>query len=168
VDLSMVWVQADVYEANLPFIQVGQPATVTLDYKPGKTWRGRVVFIDPTVDPATRTVKARLELANPEGELKPEMYAHVVIGGSRAAGIAIPESAVIATGERNIVFVSKGDGMFEPREVVLGARVRNFYEIKQGISEGEKVVTGANFLLDSESKLKAALSAGSGEHKHGS
>ena len=161
VDLSAVWVLADVYEVNLPFVRVGQPATMTLDYKPGKIWRGRVTFIDPTVDPATRTVKARLEFANPDGELKPEMYAHIVVGGTRATGIAIPDSAVIATGERNIVFVAKGDGVFEPREVVLGARVRNMYEIKQGVSEGEKVVIGASFLLDSESKLKAAVSAGS-------
>lgn len=168
VDLSIVWVQADVYEVNLPSVKIGQPATIELDFKPGKTWRGKVVFIDPTVDPTTRTVKARLEFANPNGELKPEMYAHVVIGGSTATGIAVPDDAVIATGERNIVFVAKGEGVFEPREVTLGTRVRNLYEIKKGISEGEQVVTGANFLLDSESKLKAATSAGAGEHKHGS
>jgi membrane fusion protein, copper/silver efflux system len=161
VDLSVVWVLADIYEVNLPFVQTGQPAAMDLDYRPGKTWRGKVVFIDPTLDASTRTVKARLEFANPNNELKPEMYAHVVIGGSRATGIAVPESAVIATGERDIVFVAKGDGVFEPREVVLGVHVRNMYEIKQGVSEGEKVVTGANFLLDSESKLKAAVSSGS-------
>lgn len=166
VDLSTVWVLADVYEVNLPSIKVGQRASITMDYKPGKTWHGKVVFIDPTVDPATRTVKARLEIANPDGTLKPEMYAHVVIGGSIATGITVPDSAVIATGERNIVFIAKEEGVFEPREVVLGVRVRNLYEIKQGVSEGERVVTGANFLLDSESKLKAAI--GSEEHKHGS
>jgi membrane fusion protein, copper/silver efflux system len=168
VDLSTVWVLADIYEVNLPFIRLGQPASISLAYQPGKTWRGRVVFIDPTVDPATRTVKARLEFANPYNELKPDMYADVVIGGSRGSGIAIPESAVIATGERNIVFVAKGNGLFEPREVVLGVRVRNLYEIRQGVMEGEQVVTGANFLLDSESKLKASVSAGAAEHKHGS
>jgi Cu(I)/Ag(I) efflux system membrane fusion protein len=168
VDLSTVWVQADIYEINLPAVKIGQPATINLDYRPGKTWRGKVVFIDPTVDPTTRTIKARLEFANPDGELKPEMYAHVAIGGSTATVIAVPETAVIATGERYIVFVAKGDGVFEPREVLLGSRVQNFYEIKKGVSEGEKVVTGANFLLDSESKLKAATSAGTGEHKHGS
>jgi Cu(I)/Ag(I) efflux system membrane fusion protein len=166
IDLSTVWVLADVYEVNLPFVTVGQPATISLDYRPGKTWHGKVAFIDPTVDPATRTVKARLEFANPNGELKPEMYAHVVIGGSMGTAVAIPESAVIATGERNIVFVAKGEGVFEPREVVLGARVRDLYEIRQGISEGEKVVTGANFLLDSESKLKAAVSTGNAEYQH--
>ena len=168
VDLSVVWVQADVYEVNLPSVQIGQPAAMELDYRPGRTWRGKIVFIDPTVDPATRTVKTRLEFANPNNELKPEMYTHVVIGGSRATGIAIPDSAVISTGERNIVFVAKGNGLFEPREVRLGARVGNLCEIKRGILEGEKVVTGANFLLDSESKLKAAVPVGGGEHRHGS
>jgi membrane fusion protein, copper/silver efflux system len=167
VDLSTVWVLADIYEMNLSSVSLGQPATMSLAYRPGKTWRGRIVFINPTVDPATRTVKARLEFSNPNAELKPDMYADIVIGGSRGSGIAVPDSAVIATGERNIVFVSKGDGMFEPREVVLGIRVRGFYEIKRGISEGERVVTGANFLLDSESKLKAASSLDSGEHQHG-
>ncbi len=166
VDLSTVWVQSDIYEVNLSFIRLGQPASMSLSYQPGKTWHGRVTFINPTLDPATRTVKARLEFANPGNELKPDMYADVVIGGARGSGIAVPESAVIATGERNIVFVSKGNGVFEPREVVLGIRVRNLYEIKQGVSEGESVVTGANFLLDSESKLKASVSAMAGEHKH--
>ena len=93
------------------------------------------------------------------------MYAHVVIGGSSGTGIGIPDSAVISTGERNIVFVAKGEGIFEPREVLLGVHVRNLYEIKEGLSEGERVVTGANFLLDSESKLKAATSS-SGQHQH--
>jgi Cu(I)/Ag(I) efflux system membrane fusion protein len=166
VDLSNIWVLADVYEANLPFVSLGLPASMTLAYRPGKIWHGRVTFINPTVDPSTRTVKARLEFANPDRELKPDMYADIVIGGVRGTGIAVPESAVISTGERNILFVSKGNGVFEPREVVLGARVRNLYEIKQGVSEGESVVTGANFLLDSESKLKATIS-GAGEHKHG-
>ncbi len=167
VDLSVVWVLADVYEVNLPFVNVGRPASMTLAYRPGKTWHGRVTFMNPAVDPATRTVKARLEFANPGNELKPDMYADVVISGARGTGIAVPESAVIATGERDIVFVSKGNGVFEPREVTLGVRVRNLREIKQGVSEGEKVVTGANFLLDSESKLKASVSTGAGEHGHG-
>jgi membrane fusion protein, copper/silver efflux system len=167
VDLSTVWVLADIYEVNAPFVRVGQPASITLAYQPGKTWRGRVTFIDPTVDPATRTLKARFEFANPGNELKPDMYADVVIAGASGNGIAVPESAVISTGERNVVFVSKENGVFEPREVTLGVRVRNLYEIKYGVSEGEKVVTGANFLLDSESKLKASISSGAGEHKHG-
>ena len=166
VNLSNVWVLADIYEVNLPSVHTGQPATISLAYRPGKTWHGRIDFINPTVDPATRTVKARLEFANPGNELKPDMYAEVVIGGTRRTGIAVPDSAVIATGERNIVFVSKGNGVFEPREVVLGSQVRNFVEIKEGVSEREQVVTGANFLLDSESKLKASITAGTGKHQH--
>jgi Cu(I)/Ag(I) efflux system membrane fusion protein len=166
-DLSAVWILADIYESDLPSVRIGQPARITLAYRPGRIWHGRVAFINPTVDPATRTVKARLEFANPGNELKPDMYADVVLGGARARGIAVPESAIIATGERNILFVAKGDGVFEPREVTLGVRVRNFYEIKKGVAEGEKVVTGANFLLDSESKLKASISVGTGGHTHG-
>jgi membrane fusion protein, copper/silver efflux system len=156
VDLSTVWVLADVYEVNLPTVRLGQPASVTLPYEPGRVWRGRVAYIDPTVDPATRTVKARLEIANTGGKLKPEMYADVVIGGLRARGLAVPESAIIATGERDVVFVAKEAGVFEPREVVVGTRIRNMCEILKGVTEGEKVVTGASFLLDSESKLKAS------------
>jgi membrane fusion protein, copper/silver efflux system len=161
VDLSTVWVMADIYEVNLPFLKLGLPATMTLSYQPGKTWKGRVNYINPTLDPATRTVKARLDFANPANELKPEMYADVDIGGLKKFGITVPESAVMDTGERNIVFIAKGEGLFEPREVVLGVRVRGLCEIRQGVSEGEQVVTGANFLLDSESKLQAAV------HRHG-
>ena len=160
VDISTVWVFADIYEVNLPLVNVGQPATVTSPYHPGRTWHGRITFINPTVDPATRTVKARLEFPNPNDALKPDMYTDIVIGGARGTGIAVPENAVITTGERNIVFVAREKGLFEPREVILGVRVRNLYEIKKGVSEGEKVVTGANFLLDSESRLKAAVSSG--------
>ena len=138
VDLSTVWILADIYEGTLPFVTVGQPVSVTSPYRPGRTWHGRVAFINPSVDPATRTVKARLEFPNPNGELKPDMYADIVIGGARGNGIAVPESAVISTGERNIVFVAAGKGVFEPREVILGVRVKNFYEIKKGVSEGEK------------------------------
>jgi membrane fusion protein, copper/silver efflux system len=159
MDLSSIWIQADVYEVNLPFVKIGQPALIQLPYQPGKTLRGRVAFIDPVLDEKTRTVKARLEFSNPGEMLKPEMYVDVIFGGYRGRGIAVPDSAVISTGERTIVFVSKGDGIFEPREVTVGTKVRGFYEIKTGISAGEKVVTGANFLLDSESKLKASMAA---------
>jgi Cu(I)/Ag(I) efflux system membrane fusion protein len=156
-DLSSIWVQADVYEVNLPFLKVGSPAIIELPYQSGKTLRGRVTFINPTLDEKTRTVKARLEFYNPGGMLKPDMYVNVVFGGSVGRGVAVPENAVISTGERMVVFVSKGVGVFEPREVTAGVKVRGFYEIKKGVAAGEKVVTGANFLLDSESKLKASI-----------
>jgi Cu(I)/Ag(I) efflux system membrane fusion protein len=156
-DLSSVWIQADVYEVNLPFVKVGSPTVIELPYQSGKTLRGRVTFINPMLDEKTRTVKARLEFSNPGGMLKPDMYVNVVFGGTMGRGVAVPESAVISTGERMVVFIAKGDGVFEPREVVTGVKVRGFYEIKKGIAAREQVVTAANFLLDSESKLKAAI-----------
>ncbi len=167
VDLSSVWVMADVYEVNLPFVKMGQHAEMLLPYEPGKKFSGRVTYINPTLDEKTRTVKARIEFANPQGVLKPEMYGDVLIHGSRGSGVAVPENAVISTGERSIVFVAKGNGVFEPREVTVGVKVRNLYEIKNGVAAGEQVATGANFLLDSESKLKATLAGAGGGHQHG-
>ena len=164
VDLSTVWVLADVYEANLPFVRLGQAAEMRLTYQPGKIWRGRVTYIPPIVEEKTRTVKVRLEFANPSGSLKPEMYVDVEFKGSLGKTLAVPESAVLSTGERALVFVTDGEGTFEPREVSTGMKVRNYYEIKSGLSAGEKVATGANFLIDSESKLKAAIS-GTGDRK---
>jgi len=158
IDLSTIWVLADVYESNLPFVRMGQPAEVRLSYQPGKVWKGRVTYLYPTVEEKTRTVKVRLEFPNSDGALKPEMYADVEFKGSLGKALAVPESAVLSTGERALVFVAKGEGVFEPREVTTGMKVRNYYEIKSGLSAGEKVATGANFLLDSESKLKAAIS----------
>ncbi|HVN78603.1 MAG TPA: efflux RND transporter periplasmic adaptor subunit [Terriglobia bacterium] len=167
IDLSSIWVLADIYEVNLPFIRIGQPAEITLAYQPSKVWRGLISFIYPTLDEKTRTVKVRIELPNPTEVFKPEMYANVEFKGSLGKALAVPESAVITTGERSLVFVAKGDGQFEPREVKTGVKIRNFYEIKSGLSGGDKVVTGANFLLDSESKLKAAISGMEGGHQHG-
>jgi len=139
-----------------------------LPYQPGKRFSGRVTYINPTLDEKTRTVKARIEIANPQGTLKPEMYGDVLIHGTRGSGVAVPDDAVISTGERSIVFVAKGNGLFEPREVTVGVKVRDLYEIKSGLEAGEQVVTGANFLLDSESKLKATLATGtSAGHQHG-
>jgi Cu(I)/Ag(I) efflux system membrane fusion protein len=163
IDLSTVWVLADVYEVNLPFVKMGQPAEVRLSYQPDRVWKGRVTYLYPTVEEKTRTAKVRLEFPNSGGTLKPEMYVDVEFKGSLGKALAVPESAVLSTGERALVFVAKGEGAFEPREVTTGVKIRNYYEIKSGLSAGEKVATGANFLLDSESKLKAAiLGAGSG------
>lgn len=156
-DLSSVWVLADLYEVNLPFVKVGDPVTISLPFEPGRVFKGSVSYINPTLDEKSRTVKARIEMANPSGALKPDMFADVVFGGQLGHGVAVPDSAVMGTGEREIVFVARGDGLFEPREVKTGVKVRGFYEIKSGVAAGEKVVTGANFLLDSESRLKAAI-----------
>jgi Cu(I)/Ag(I) efflux system membrane fusion protein len=161
-DLSSVWIMADLYENQVPFVKIGDPATVTLAYMPGRIFKGRISYINPALDEKSRTLKVRIELANTSGSLKPDMYAEVILGGSLGRGVAVPDSAVMGTGEREIVFIAKGGGHFEPREVKTGVKVRGYYEIKKGVSAGEQVVTGANFLLDSESKLKAAV-AGSGK-----
>lgn len=161
-DLSRVWVLADVYESEIAFVKLGQEATVALSYLPGREWKGKVTFIAPTVDPMTRTVTVRLELPNPTGELKPEMFADVLLHHTTRDVVAVPESAVLQTGSRSIVFVAKGEGRFEPREVTTGTKSDAWYEIKSGINEGEEVVMQANFLIDSESRLKAALAEMSG------
>jgi len=157
-DLSSVWVVADLYEINVPFVKIGAPATISLSYDPGWVFTGHVSYINPSVDEKSRTVKVRIVLENPSGTLKPDMYVEVGLGGQLGFGVAVPESALMGTGEREMVFIAKGDGLFEPREVKTGVKVRGFYEIKKGVKAGENVVTGANFLLDSESKLKAAIS----------
>jgi len=168
VDLSTVWVIADIYEDNLPLIREGQAAEVSLAFIPGKKLRGRVSYLFPMLDEKTRTAKARLEFTNPGNLLKPEMYADVEIKGSFGKALVIPENAVYSTGERMIVFVATDENQFIPREIVTGIKVRNFYEVREGLVAGENVVTEANFMLDSESKLQAAVSkSDSAVHQHG-
>ena len=168
-NLDRVWIQADVYESELQFIRLGAPATTTLSYIPGRTWTGRVTFIAPTVDPMTRTVKVRSEFDNADGALKPDMFGDVVIQQPARQVVVVPDSAVLQTGTRSVVFVVKGDGTFEPREVSVGTKTDQVYEVRSGLKAGEKVVTQANFLIDSESRLKAALAQmnGPGGHQHG-
>lgn len=156
-NLDHVWIQADVYESELQFIRLGAPATTTLSYLPGRTWKGRVTFIAPTVDPMTRTVKVRSEFENADGALKPDMFGDVVIEQPSRQVVVVPDSAVLQTGTRSVVFVVKGDGTFEPREVSVGTKTEQVYEVRSGLAAGEKVVTQANFLIDSESRLKSAL-----------
>ena len=133
------------------------PADLTLGAFPGKTFTGRVAFIDPQVDPKTRTTKARVELANPGGILKPEMYGEMVIRSQSRKGLVVPIDAVLDSGTRKVVFVALGEGRFEPREVQTGSSLGESIEILSGVKAGEIVVTRANFLVDSESRLKAAL-----------
>ena len=156
-DLGQVWAIADIYEPELPRLKVGMPADLTLGAYPGKTFTGRVAFIDPQVDPKTRTTKARVELANPGALLKPEMYGEMVIRSQARKGLVVPIDAVLDSGTRKIVFVALGDGRFEPREVQTGSGLGEAIEILSGVKAGEIVVTRANFLVDSESRLKAAL-----------
>ncbi len=158
-DLSRVWVIASVYEYELPFVKAGQAATVTLAYLPGRRYEGRVALVYPTLEAATRTVQIRLEFPNPDLALKPEMYGDVELHGDLGMRLAVPASAVLSTGTRDLVFVAGEDGYFEPREVRLGVRLPDAVEILDGVREGERVVTSGNFLIDSESKLKAALKA---------
>ncbi len=156
-DLSHLWVLADVYEADLSAVRVGMPAELGLSYLPGRTWGGAVTYIAPTVEEKTRTIKVRVEVDNSDGELKPGMFADVALKTALGRGLMAPESALLKTGERTLVFVDHGDGRLEPREVQVGAKVAEGVQVVGGLSEGERVVTAANFLLDSESSLKAAL-----------
>jgi membrane fusion protein, copper/silver efflux system len=156
-DLSRVWVLADLYEKDLAAARPGAPARVSLPYQPGREWRGRIAFVSPTVKPDTRTVEVRIELENAEGLLRPDMFADVHLEAEGGAGSlpTVPESAVIHTGERTLVFVDQGQGRYEPREVRLGARVAGAYHVLRGVAAGERVVVSASFLLDSESSLRA-------------
>jgi len=158
-DLSAVWILADVYETDLATVELGMAAEVTLPYQPGRTWRGKVTFVDPLVEPGTRTVKVRIEVANGDYALKPDMFADVVLRRELGDALFVPESAVLKPGDRQIVFLDRGDGRLEPREIQTGARVEGGYAVLAGLAEGDKVVTSANFLIDSESSLKAVLSS---------
>jgi multidrug efflux pump subunit AcrA (membrane-fusion protein) len=159
LDLSHVWVLADVYEYELPRLSAGQRATVTLSYWPGRVWNGTVTYVYPAVDEKTRTVKVRVELDNPKGELKPEMFADVTVHGPARDVLQVPDDAILESGTRNIVFVSEAEGRLAPREVLVGDHGAGAVEIRGGLQEGDVVVRSANFLVDSESRLKAAISA---------
>ena len=152
-NLSTIWVQADVYEYELPFLQVGQSARFTLQAFPGESFSGRVTYIYPYLNKASRTVQVRLEFSNPQVRLKPDMYGTVLIQVDRGPSLAIPDQAVLDSGRRHVVFVAREKGMFEPREVTLGPKVGSFFEVTQGLMEGERIVTSGTFLLDSESRL---------------
>jgi len=158
-DLSHVWVVADVYDADLPIIRLGMPAEVTATYLPGRTWRGSVSNIAPTVEEMTRTVKVRIDVDNAGGALKPDMFTQVELRSDLGSGLVVPDSAVIDTGDRKLVFLDHADGTIEPREVEVGVKLPEGYQVLRGLSKGDRVVTSANFLLDSESSLKAALAA---------
>jgi Cu(I)/Ag(I) efflux system membrane fusion protein len=158
-DLSKVWVLADAYESDLARIRLGMPATLSLQAFPGSLFVGKVIFVDPVLDPKTRTAKVRLEFANPRGELKPEMFGEVTLQAPEREGLRIPADAVIDSGTRKVVFVAVGDGKFQPREVKVAAASGEGVEVLSGLEAGERVVTRANFLVDSESRLRASLAA---------
>jgi multidrug efflux pump subunit AcrA (membrane-fusion protein) len=158
-DLSQVWVLLDVYEYEMPNVRVGTPVELRLTYYPGETFSGTVAYVYPYLDGKTRTNKVRVQLENPGLRLKPDMYANAQIRIPFPDRLAVPESAVLDSGTRQIAFIASGDGFFQPREVRLGQRADGYIEILDGLSEGEQVVVAANFMVDSESQLKAALNA---------
>lgn len=161
-DLTHVWVFADVYESELQSVRVGTPAQVVAG---GQTVAGRVTFIGPVVAAQTRTASVRIELDNRAGLLKPDMFADVILQEPIGSSVAIPDSAVMNTGTRSVVFVATGNGTFEPREVMIGAKANGYYAIRAGVQPGDRVVVDANFLVDSESRLKSALSQMNGAHQ---
>jgi Cu(I)/Ag(I) efflux system membrane fusion protein len=159
-DTSTIWVLADVSEHDLGLVKLGQQVAIRVRSLPGRTFTGVVALIYPQVNMENRTVRVRIEIPNPEGLLLPDMFADVEFTtGSDAPVIAVPDSAVIDTGTRQVVIVDKGEGRFAPRPVKVGVRGDGYTEISEGISEGEKIVVSANFLIDAESNLKAALRA---------
>ncbi|MGC4113788.1 MAG: efflux RND transporter periplasmic adaptor subunit [Myxococcales bacterium] len=156
-DLSRVWLLADIYESEIGRVKIGQPATLTLQAYPGETFTGRVQFIYPTLNAETRTLRVRLAFKNPDLRLKPGMFGNVALQLAKAEGLVVPSEAVVDTGETQYLFLSKEGGRFEPRRVKLGARLGERTQILSGVAEGDLVVTTANFLIDSESRLRAAI-----------
>ncbi len=156
-DLSHIWLEANIYEADLPLLQTGQTAQITLPYFPGSTFSGTIAYIYPWMNAATRTGKVRFLLENKDGKLKPEMLATVTISIPLGVKMVVPETAILPTGEAEIVFVDLGEGRFAPRKIKTGIKSQNYYEILEGLEAGEMVVIGGNFLIASESKLKSGV-----------
>ena len=161
--LDSVWINADVYERELPFVHEGQRATFSLSYLPGQEMEGVVDFVYPYLNAKTRTATVRIRAANPGGHLRPDMFADVLLHRSPGVRLTVPEAAVLFSGRRRIVFLVLGEGRFQPREVSLAQRFQSGYEVLSGLQQGDRVVTSGNFLLDSESKLKNVLA---GMNKH--
>ena len=156
-DLSRIWILADIYEYELPVIKMGQQATVTLSYGPGTVLTGRVGFLYPTIDPQTRTGKVRFEVDNQREQLKPGMYANIELQVPLGTRLVVPREAILESGERHVLFIHHGGGVLEWRTVRLGLQAGDWIEVVEGVKESEHVVTSANFLIDSESRLKAAV-----------
>lgn len=168
-ELSTVWIQADIYEYELPWIHTGQQATVSLSYLPGQKFTGQITYIDPYLDPRTRTASARIVLNNPTGGLKPGMYADVEIEAPVSAdAVVVPVQAIIHSGRRRVAIVSLGEGRFQPRNITVGVEADGQYQVLEGLREGETIVTSSQFLIDSESNLKSAVSAMRGPEGDGS
>ncbi len=163
--LSTVWVIAELYESDLGRIEIGAPSLVTTEAFPGKVFQGRVAFLDPAINPETRTLKVRIDLDNRGGLLKPEMFVKVRLKSRKLRALAVPEGAVIFSGERSLVWVENGPGVLVPRNITVGRRGEGYYEVISGLMGGESVAASGGFLLDGESQLKSAPSSSSGEGK---
>ena len=160
-DLSTVWVQAQVYEYELPHVELDQPATVTVPALPGQQFTGKIVFLQPIVEEKTRTVQVRVELPNKEGQIRPGMFANVEIGHDMGEGLLVPAAAVLRTGERDIAYREESAGRFVPVAVEIGSlRFGGRFHVLKGLKAGEKVATSADFLIDSESRLRMGGMAG--------
>jgi Cu(I)/Ag(I) efflux system membrane fusion protein len=156
-DLSVVWVWAQFYQDELPLLKKGLPVTITSDSLPGEKFDGSIAIVDPFINDATRTARVRIDIQNPDLKLRPDMYLNILLKSNHGEDLAIPVTAVMPTGERNVVFVDKGEGKLEPRFVELGRKYGDYFAVKGGLTEGEKVVNSANFLIDAESKVQGAL-----------
>ena len=156
-DLSTIWVNADVYEYEVPFVKVGQTAEMQLSYYAGKAYTGKITYIYPTVDPVSRTVKVRIEFPNPNFELKPQMFANVQLKINYGDQVLVPQEAIMDSGDKQYVFVVHDDAMFEPRPIQMGAKFEGKVVVLSGLKAGETIVTSGNFLIDSESRLKSAM-----------
>ena len=156
-DLSVVWVEADIYEREMSLLRVGQSASVTLDAYPGEMFPGRAVYIYPYVEEQSRTVKVRLQFSNPRGRLKPGMFANVELQTAGRTALTVPVDAVLDSGTQQVVFIAEDEGRFTPRPVKIGIRLSDRVEILDGVKEGEQVASSATFFLDSESQLRAGL-----------
>jgi Cu(I)/Ag(I) efflux system membrane fusion protein len=161
-DLSTVWVLADVYQSEMASVSRGNAAVISPSFLPGETFKGRVDFVYPTLAEETRTIKARIVIPNPKGLLKPGMFVRVSLSGRGTETLAVPRTALIQTGERQIAFVEQSAGVYAPREVKTGTQGKDFVEVLAGLSEGETIVTSANFLIDSESRIGAIGAAPAG------
>jgi len=158
-DLSKVWIYAAVFQNEIGKVRPGNPATVTVDAYPGTNFDGRVDFIQPQIDPMTRTAKVRCEFNNPKGQLLPGMFAHVALDLPMGEQTVIPDTAVLRTGTHNVAFIDRGDGYLTPAEIELGPHVGEEFIVLEGLAPGQQIVSSANFLIDSESQLQAAAGA---------
>jgi Cu(I)/Ag(I) efflux system membrane fusion protein len=168
-DLGLVWMWAEFYENELSMLQVGQKLAITAKSYPGQNFDGTIALIDPFINETKRTAKVRIDIPNADFKLRPGMYVNAELAMVMGEALTVPVSAIMPTGERNVVFIDKGEGKLEPRIVQLGAKYGDIYEVQSGLQEGERVVSSANFLIDAESKVQGALkdfTAASPEHRH--